>query len=99
MTERLESETRVRRGDGLIAEALGDETVMLDPERDSYLRLNRSGGILWSALSEPLTVGELAERLSDETGVDRERARDDTVRFVRQMLDHGALRLVSPEGR
>ena len=99
MTETLEPKTAVRRADGFLAETLGEETVMLDPERDRYLRLNRSGGILWSALTEPLTVEELSERLVDATGIDRERAREDTLSFVRRMLDHGAIRAVSPGGR
>jgi hypothetical protein len=97
--EALDDGTRVARGEGLIAETLGEETVMLDPQRDTYLRLNRSGGLLWSRLAEPATVGELAQRLADAAGIDLQEAREDTLRFVAQMLDHGAIRVVSPEGR
>jgi hypothetical protein len=95
----LAPETRVARREGLIAETLGEETVMLDPERDTYLRLNRTGGIIWSGLDEPATVGELAERLARAAGIEAGRAREDTLRFVSQMVDHGAIRVLSPEGR
>jgi hypothetical protein len=93
MLERLSPQTRIARKDGLIVESLSGQTVMLDPERDRYLRLNETGGMLWEALAEPRTLAELGAQLADQAGIDPERAATDATAFVRGLLEAGAARV------
>jgi hypothetical protein len=86
-------ETTIARADGWVIETLGQEVVMLDPERDSYLRLNRTGSLLWNRLERPATVADLAAGLAAAEGIPPERARADTIAFVEQMIEHGAVRV------
>jgi hypothetical protein len=95
MSERLEAKTRIARKDGLIVESLSGRTVMLDPERDSYLRLNETGAMLWEALAEPRTLADLGAHLVDRTGIDSERAEADATAFARELLELGAARIES----
>jgi hypothetical protein len=82
----------IERTEGWVVETLGADVVMLEPERDRYLRLNRTGALLWSALEEPATVTELVQRLAEAEGISPERAREDTVAFVTDLIEHGAAR-------
>lgn len=90
----LDPNTRIVRKEGLIVESLSGQTVMLDPERDRYLRLNETGGMLWEALAEPRTMADLGAHLAAQTGVDAERADADATAFVRGLLESGAARIV-----
>ena len=92
MTRALDPETRIARREGLIAEPLDDGIVMLDPEADRYLRLNSTGRLIWEALEEPATIGELARSLGERTGVELERAEADTSAFVAALIERGAVR-------
>jgi hypothetical protein len=88
----LTPDSTIERAEGWVVETLGAEVVMLEPERDRYLRLNRTGALLWSALDEPATVTELARRLAEAEGISPERASDDTLAFVTHLIEHGAAR-------
>ena len=92
----LRPQTRIARREGLIVESLSGQTVILDPERDRYLRLNETGGMLWEALAEPRTLDQLASQLAAEAGIDSERAATDAAAFVRGLLDAGAARIELP---
>jgi hypothetical protein len=96
MLGRLEPHTRIARTEGLIVESLSGQTVMLDPERDRYLRLNETGGVLWEALAEPRTLADLGAHLAAHTGIDSERAATDAAAFVRGLVDAGAARIEVP---
>jgi hypothetical protein len=89
-----EPETTIARGDGWILETLGDKVVMLDPEADRYLRLNRTGSVLWNQLERPTKVEELAAGLADAEGIPVDRAQADTIAFVEQLIAHGAVQVV-----
>lgn len=93
MSESLDPQTRIARKDGLIVESLSGETVMLDPDGDRYLRLNKAGGVLWEALAEPKTIAELSARLAAWAGVGSDRAEDDAAAFARDLVEAGAARI------
>jgi hypothetical protein len=73
----------VARRPGVLAERVLEETVLLDPDEGTYVRLNGAGTLLWEALErEPATLDALAGRLAERYGLDPERARADAARFV-----------------
>ena len=85
----LDSAATVSRRDGLIAEHLLDETVVLDPASDAYVRLNATGRWLWDRLSTPQTLHALAIAIATEFHVDETRALEDARVFVRGLLERG----------
>jgi hypothetical protein len=85
----LSDQTRIRPSQGLLAEQLLDETVILDPSTDAYARLNRSGTFLWPAIAEGSRVSELAQALAERFALSPERARADVEAFVAMLLDRG----------
>ena len=99
MREGIGLEATIARREGWVVETLGADMVMLDPERDRYLRVNRTGAFLWQALEQPATVGDLAKRLAGAEGVPRERAEEDTLAFVARLIEHGAVASSSRDSR
>jgi hypothetical protein len=74
----------------LRAELEGDE-VLLNPTTGVYHLLNRSGRRLVSAFDAGSTLEEAVEALATDSGIDVERAREDSESFVRAMVDRGLL--------
>jgi hypothetical protein len=89
-----ELDTTISRSGEWIAEVLGSDLVMLDPSSDCYLRLNRTGALLWQALEEPSTVRQLADALVQAEDVPLERAGQDALAFVNHLMEHGAATVV-----
>ena len=92
MPEKVTATTRIARSEGLVTEPMEGGIVMLDPESDRYLRLNATGRLIWEALAEPATVAELAQVLSERSGIPRERAEADAATFINGLIDFGAAR-------
>jgi hypothetical protein len=80
----------------VIAERIGEQVVMLDLERDIYLRLNATGSLLWRAIeaSDHPTVGELAEKLVDAKGIAHDRALTDATAFAEDLMQREAVTAV-----
>jgi hypothetical protein len=85
----LDRATVVRRAPHVLGEAVGDVVVVLDPEADAYVRLNRTGARLWQALAEPRTVGELADDLAGAYRLEPGRALADATAYVDDLVARG----------
>jgi len=85
--------TRIARSEGFVAEPMDGGIVMLDPKTDRYLRVNATGKLIWESLAEPATVAELARVLTDEIGVDGDRAEADATSFIEGLIELGAVRV------
>lgn len=83
----------VTRSDRVIVEEVGGETVMLDLEGDTFLRLNDAGTMLWDALTQPRPVSELAAVLESAYGIGEPQALADVGAFVADLRGRGLLTL------
>lgn len=81
----------VTRSERAIVEDVGGETVILDLDGDTFLRLNPAGAVLWKALDEPRSLASLAAEVEAEFGVDSATAVADTSAFVEDMRGRGLL--------
>jgi Coenzyme PQQ synthesis protein D (PqqD) len=72
MTERLRL-----RPDALEWRRVDDETLVLDGASSTYLALNRTGSVVWSALAEGATREDLVAQLVAAFDVDQARAAAD----------------------
>ena len=79
------------RPEGLQWREIGGEAVVVDVPASLYLAANRSGTLLWNELAGGATREQLAERLSLEYGIDRERAQADVDAFLALLLERGLL--------
>ncbi|HKT83058.1 MAG TPA: PqqD family protein [Solirubrobacterales bacterium] len=81
----IEAETTLRRTERAVHGDLPEETVLLDVEAGTAVRLNTAGAWIWGQLSEPRRVDELARGLADRFEIDEAQALGDVVAFAREM--------------
>ena len=77
--------TTLRRSERAVHGELPEETVLLDLDSGSALRLNATGAWIWERLEEPRSVEELARGLAERFAIDEPRALGDVVAFAREM--------------
>lgn len=73
------------RSDGLAAQHLDDEVVVLDLVTSSYLLLNATGATLWPSLQSGATLGQLVEVLVAEFGIAGDVAARDVTAFLAEL--------------
>lgn len=81
----------VVRPPDVIAVRVGDVMVLHDPRSDRYVRLNRTGELLWDYLSRGRSVRDMAAMLAARYGVPIARAQQDVQRLVGDLLARGLL--------
>jgi hypothetical protein len=90
---KAEPELLAHRSLTAMSERFGDETVVLEPSSDRYVRLNANGSRLWERLKTPLSVAELAAMLAGEWRLEPERAHADVLAFVDFLVERGLIEL------
>jgi len=83
--EQIGAGTTLQRTDRAVHGELPEETVLLDVEAETALRLNATGAWIWDQLEQPRRVDELAAGLAERFSIDQTRALDDVVAFAREM--------------
>jgi len=93
----LELQTRVRRIDNVLDTEIDDQTVMMDIEQGSYFGLNQTATQIWTLLAEPMVIGDLCDRLTEEFDVPREQCEQQVVAFLANLRDRGLVQIVTDE--
>jgi hypothetical protein len=81
----ITAETTLQRTDRAVHGDLPEETVLLDVDAGTAVRLNTTGAWIWEQLEQPRRVGELAGGLAQRFKIDESRALDYVVAFAREM--------------
>jgi hypothetical protein len=87
----VEHEAAFVAAEGVVAQAVGDETVLLDLGSGTYYSLNGSASVVWHALEGGGTVGTVIETLLDHFDVDGEQAAEDAARLIGEAVERGLL--------
>lgn len=82
----IEAETMLRRTERAVQGDLPEETVLLDVDSGTAVRLNATGAWIWGQLEEPRRVAELARGLAERFEIGEPRALDDVIAFAREMV-------------
>jgi len=78
------------RQDAIWREADG-EVIALDDRLTAYVSTNSTGSLLWKQLADGASADELAERLVDTFGIERELAERDVRTFLAELDAQGFL--------
>lgn len=84
----------VRRAEGLLAAAVGDELLMMSAAEGRYFNLNDVGARIWELLASPTSVDGLVTALTDEYEVDGDTAREQVLDFLSALRARGLLAAV-----
>jgi hypothetical protein len=81
----------VARSTDLEWRQIDDEVVMLDTRQGTYLALNGSAGLLWTALAAGASRDELAAILVERYGIEMRQATEDADEFITALAERGLL--------
>ena len=70
---------------------VGDDIVVLDLEKSTYLKLNGTAKMLWECLTTSSTEVELTALLVETFGIPEERAADDVAAFLADLRERNLL--------
>ncbi|MBE6788547.1 MAG: PqqD family protein [Ruminococcaceae bacterium] len=79
---------------GFVKQKLGDTTIIvstgeLSREFHGMIELNETGAEIWDCISSGMNLIETAQKLSEEYGIDIQKATDDVTKIVNKMLEAG----------
>lgn len=84
------------RNPDVVSRIVGEEMILV-PIRTTIVDLrclftmNDTGAFIWRQLQEPRTIDQLSNEVTKEFDVTIEQARDDTERFIRQLVEEGCV--------
>ena len=81
----------VRRADGLLAAAVGDELLMMSAAEGKYFNLNDVGARIWELLAQPVSTQGLVAALTAEYEVDGDTVRAEVMEFLSALRERGLL--------
>lgn len=87
--ERIGLDTVIARGADHVEAQMGGQTVMMSIQRGKYFALEGTAQRIWELTAEPVTVGQIVDRLVAEYEVERAQCAAEVVAFVEQLLENG----------
>ncbi len=91
----IDKESKVRRGDQVVARELtpGEGGVLLHLESAQYFGLNQIGLLIWNALEEEKTAGELVDHVRSQVEDPPAQLESDVLSFLAGAQDRGIVDL------
>ena len=78
---------RISRPEGVMVRQLGEESVLLDLNSESYFGLDETGTRMWTVLTAADSIEDAFEALRQEYDVEPVQLRADLARFVEALAD------------
>lgn len=91
MTPDVTLSQRFSRSPDVLAQAVGDETVLLDLASEKYFGLNPVGSRIWELLGQQATLNDVLRQLCTEFDAPAERIQSDLLALTQALLDAGLL--------
>jgi len=79
--------------EGVMVRALGEESVLLNLDTETYFGLNAVGSRMWQVLSAAATISEACEMLTAEFDVARDELEADLTALADELVAKGLLRV------
>lgn len=80
-----------RKHEQLLANNVGNETVIMDLQSGNYISLNATGSVIWKHIEQPVTVDNLVDTLLKQYAVSREHCSKDVLEYLNQMQEQGII--------
>ena len=84
---------RVTRSDDALFQEVGGEAVLLDLASERYFGLDPVGTRIWALLSEHDTLHGIADVMSTEYDVDRDRLEIDLLALAQKLAEAGLIKV------
>ncbi|KAB8133656.1 lasso peptide biosynthesis PqqD family chaperone [Gracilibacillus oryzae] len=87
--EQLSLKQTVKQMEGNIVSDMNGEKVMLSVKNGKYYNLGSLGGEIWDQIKEPVVIEDLISLLLEKYEVEPEQCEEQTMTFLRQLIDEG----------
>jgi hypothetical protein len=77
---------RFMQAQGNLVSSMNGEKVMMSVQKGKYYNLGQVGGRIWDLLSEPRTIEDVTEILTQEYEVNPSECREQVATFVQSLL-------------
>lgn len=75
--------------DRVLARRVGEDTVILDVDGNTYYSLGEVGSLVWELLAQPRTIDEVCEAVIDRYDVESTQCHADVEALLADLLAHG----------
>lgn len=89
----LNAETVIARSDSLLSINLEKDVAMMDIEQGTYYGLESVAARIWDLTEQPVSVGEICNRLASEYDVSPERCAAEVGSFLSDLLERKIVRI------
>lgn len=90
---RIDEQTLITRGTGLMTASVHDELMMMDIENGHYYGLDDIGSEIWRRLEAPRTFGALVDSLAADFDAERAVISQDVRALLAAMAEHRVVAL------
>ncbi len=84
-------DSRLRAPEDVLVSDVDGESIILNLKTESYFGLDKTGARMWAAVTSAGSVREAYDTLADEFDVDPAVLREDFVKILDHLLEHGLL--------
>jgi hypothetical protein len=79
--------TKIQRNETkFLANALGEEMVMMNMENGDFVSMNKVGADIWKLTQEPVEVSEVIQKLLDLYDINAEQCSTETLAFLESSM-------------
>jgi len=89
MTTEMGWDDVIRPAPGVLFREMGGETVLLHLRSGAYFGLDLVGTLIWQGIEQEGRLQPILDLLVEQFEVEEAQAREDLLRMVTQMRDHG----------
>jgi hypothetical protein len=87
MKKEITPDTLLQRKPDMLFNEIDGEVVMLSIENSEYYGMDKVGSRIWQLLENPIRFKDLVDRLMEEYEVSVEQCNQDTLNFIKKMID------------
>ena len=88
--------TIVGRTERVFSTPVDDGIVILNPDRDNFIGLEKVGLVVWELIATPCAVSEICRAVGERFEATQDRIEADVSAFIAEMVAEGVVRVIGP---
>lgn len=87
----LTHNTMLSRSKDILANEVGNDTVMMSIDKGKYYGTNKTGSYIWKVLEQPMTFGDLCSQLAADFNITEDKCAAEVVPFIEQLSNESII--------
>lgn len=93
---KITERTTVQQNKEILASSIDGEVVMMSIKKSGYFGLGKPGSFIWENLAQPITIGELADKVTGKFEVSKEKCLKDMMPFLNDLIEKELIIATNP---